>query len=199
MTLALTKRDKVLLIILAVIIVILLYFKVLISPTLQIISSTKTEIQNNTDKLSGLENKKSQNVLLKKNIEKLKVKYNDEKNSIAEGTKDGNITISLQELCSKNKLKLSNVNYVQGVEYSGNTNSAASAQKNINVAVGTIMKMETTIIVNGSLKDINNFVADLEHTDRLNLISNIAISKTSDVYNATINTSYFYVLSEKNQ
>lgn len=198
MTLTLTKKDKILLIGLGIVIILLLYFQFIISPSLKSISNVKDTIESNKNKLSELENKKVQNALLKKSINKLKAQYDGNKGDITQGTKDGDISTSLVSLVNKNKLKLTSINYGQGANYSGSTNNGTAAG-NANAAIGQIMQMSATLAVSGNLDDINNFVADLEHTDRLNTISNVSVSKTDKVYSATISTVYYYFYNEKNE
>lgn len=215
MTLTLTKKDKLLLIGLGIVIVILLYFQLIVSPSLKSISKVKDTIKNNAYKLSELENKKVQNTILKKNIKKLETQYYDKEGTITEGTKDNEISTSILSLADKNKVKLTSINYAQGSNYTNSNNSSnnnnnsnsnnnnnsnnTNASGSLNALTGQIMKMQVTIAVNGNINDVNSFVADLEHMDRLNVTSNVSINKTDNAYNAVISTDYYYFYSEKNQ
>lgn len=198
MTLTLTNKDKILLIGLGIVIILLLCFQFIISPSLKSISNVKDTIESNKNKLSELENKKVQNVILKKSINKLKAQYDENKSDITQGTKDGDISTSLVGLVNKNKLKLTSINYTQGSNYSGSNNNS-SAAGSANAAIGQIMKMSATLAVSGNLDDVNNFLADLEHTDRLNTISNVSVSKADNVYSANISTDYYYFYNDNNE
>lgn len=200
--LTVSRRDKVLLAVLAVLAVGFLYFKLLILPGVNEISSVNTEIESNKQKLEDLQYKKTQNVIIKNNISKLQGKYDEAKNAVTIDTKDADITDSLYSLSAKNNVKITAITYSPGVEYSNNTannTNAASTNQNTKDPGGKLMRMDASLAVSGNLTDIIKFMDNLQNSERIDIINNVSINKDSNSNKATINTSYFYITAETQQ
>lgn len=199
--LTVSQRDKVLLAILAVLAVGFLYFKLLILPGMNEISTVNAEIENNKQKLEDLQYKKTQNTIIKNTITKLQGKYDAAKNAVTIDPKDADISSGLFSAAAKNNVKLTAVTYSPGVEYTDankNTNTASS-NANAKIPSGRLMRMDASINIAGNISDIIKFVKDLENTERIDAIGNVSINKDNNSNKAAITTSYFYFTGDSQQ
>lgn len=190
----LTKRDKVLLVILLVLVVSFLYLRFLITPSIEKISNVKADIETNKGKLDTLDNKKIQNQAIRNKLKNLIGKYEDAKLAIPTGVKDAEIVTSISKICSKDNIQLSSLSFSNGVIYSNsNNNTAASSSKtNAQAASGQLMSTEASISITGNLTNIISFIDDFEHTDRIGIISTVSFSQSDNSFKASITANYFY-------
>ncbi|WP_026882848.1 hypothetical protein [Clostridium akagii] len=192
----LNRRDKILLIILAVLAVLFLYAKLLIIPSTDKISNINSQISSNEAQIVTLDYKKDQNTIIKRNIKNLQPKYDDAKNQITISRKDGNITTDISRLCSNHNVKLTSLVFQEGVVYSQNVTGKNVANPNKSVPNGNLMEMGTTITITGSISDVIKFIDDLEHTKRIDVINNVSINNSDNTNKASIVANYFYISGE---
>ena len=189
----LNRRDKILLIILAVLAIVFLYVKLLILPSTDKISNINSQITNSKSQLQTLDYKKTQNIIIKKNIKKLQPKYDDANQQITVSRKDATITTEMNILCSKNNVKLTSLVFQEGVVYSQNSTTANTTNTNKSIPSGNLMQMGTTISITGNISDVIKFIHDLERTKRIDVINNVSITNSDNINKATIVTNYFYI------
>lgn len=200
--LTVSKRDKILLAVLAVLAVGFLYFKLLVLPGINEISSVNESIESNKQKLEDLQYKKTQNIVIKNNIKKLQVNYDEAKNAITVEPKDSDITSNLYSLAAKNNVKLTTVTYPAGVQYSVDNKNTSGASSNADTKIpsGKLMRMDTSLNISGNnISDILKFVQELENSERVNIIGNLSINKSDNANTANITTSYFYFTGDSPQ
>jgi Tfp pilus assembly protein PilO len=191
----LTKRDKILLGLLIAILVAFLYYRFLLSPSLEGVSNIKAQVESNQQKEADLENKKILNVQLKKSIAKLETKKDKAEIAITVGSKDGEIVKSLNSLSTKNNVSLSGVTFSTATKFTNLSSAKAQIQTEAQTATvpeDTFMSLGATIEVNGTLSSIINYIDDLEHEERIANVSNVSISQNDSAYKVVIAAQFFY-------
>lgn len=197
----LTKRDKILLGLLIVILIFFVYFKLLLLPSLNSISDIKSSINTNQVKLSDLESKKTESTAIKNYLAKNLQKYETAKNEITTDLDDRDIVSELSKVCAQDNIKLTNLTFSTGSIYansnttsstSSNSNTGSETSSNNKISKGQLMTAEASISVSGGLSDIIKFIDNLEHTDRIAIISMVSLSQSDGTIKASITANYFY-------
>ena len=189
----LSKRDKILLGILIVLAIGFLYYKFLLTPSLNELSIAQTQLSGNQSRVNLIQSKEVMNVGLKKQLESLSNKNAEATKEITVNMKDADIVTNLSNLCVKDSLKLSSVTFGQGTKYSNNaTTNSVQASNNSNIKDDTLMTLNANIEVEGDKNNIITFIKDLEQGKRIANIRNISINSSNNAFIATINTDFYY-------
>lgn len=199
LNLNLNRRDKLLFIILAVLAIVFLYVKLFIFPSTDKISSINSQINNDKSQLATLDFKKTQNIIIKKNIKKLQPKYDNAAQEITVSRKDTTISTEVNALCSKHNVKLTSLAFQEGVVYSKNSTAQNITDPNKAIPDGNLMEMGTAISVTGNVPDMISFINDLEQTKRIDDINDVSITSSDNTNKASISTNYFYISGEDNE
>jgi Tfp pilus assembly protein PilO len=193
-----SRRDKVLLIILAVLALMFLYSKLLLLPSIDEISNINSQINSSKSQLDTLAFKERQNAIIQKNIKKLQTKYDNATQEITVSRKDTTITSEINSLCNNHNVRLTDLTFQEGVVFSGKSTVPNTLNQNRAIPDGKLMEMGTSVSITGNISDIINFIDDLEHTNRIDVIDNVEITNSNNTKKATIETNYFYISGEDN-
>ena len=202
---SLEKREKFLLIILAVLLIGYVYTSFFLSPIMKKISEKNASINAKSIALLDIDKLKTENKINKAKLEKIKLKYNESLKELPNGERNPEIPYELKKAADSNNTSIISIEFGKEMQYSkadsktAGENTAAS-KKNNNEDL--LMVLPVKLQVNGDYKALINFINAVEKGKRIAEIQDIKLSKSTDKSNSItgdISLKYYYINSENSK
>ena len=208
-----SKKEKILLVAVLAACIAFLYIQLYLPKQTEKINGLKANISEHQSKLESLELTAKQNGQLKKDLDKLELKYID---TVAAFPKDGRvpeITYNIEEFTKKSGITFNSVALGESQEYlqgksndnakngnNGNNGSKTNNNNNTNnvkTPISTSFKLfviPTSVAVTGEYLKINNFLSTIENDTRLAKIESLTLATIApNKLSATFLANYYYV------
>lgn len=195
----LSKKEKILLIILGVLIVGYIYFNYFLSPVLQRISSSKSNIYSYETSLNSLNLTKLKNERNKKELEEIKNKAKLSEKALPKSERNPEIHYNLKVLGDKSNIIINSIDFGANTPYTSDKLEDDKKENNeLNLA--DLNTVAVNINVTGDFKSIINFISDVEKDTRIAEVSSININNEdgaeSGNLSANISINYYYIASK---
>lgn len=190
---SITKREKYLIIFLAIAFVLFTYSRFFLLPVLDDIKASQQKIENDKTQVSELQIMKTSNITLRKNLTQVKVKYTDALKQLPVFEKDPEIAYNVKAMADKSDVKLNSITLADSTLFvSKAADQAATADAAPNGE--NIYSVPVSINAEGSsYADIMNFIASIEMDSRIAEINTLNIVKQQDI-SLTMNFTYLFSL-----
>lgn len=202
---SLEKREKLLLIILALLITGYVYTSFFLNPIMKKISEKNVSINEKSSAMLDIEKLKIENKINKAKLEKIKLQYDESLKELPNGERNPEISYELKKTADANNISISTIAFGKEVQYlqaglkTAGENKAVSKKNNSD---NLLMVLPVTLQVNGDYKALINFISDVEKGKRIAEIQDIKLTKNTDKSNSVtgdISLKYYYVNSENSK
>lgn len=196
----LSKKDKIILIFLIALGILYIYYAFLLKPILNDNNKKNSEVLQAETKLEEINTADTSNSKYKKQVADFKAKYEQALKALPKNERDPEIAKQLKDLCDKNDIMLSSLNFSKPIEVKNTKSNKKSASSKTPVK---IMSVPITMNVSGDYENAVNFLENLEHSDRIAVMdaatftSNEKTNGNSDdgKVNISLNASYYFILA----
>lgn len=213
----LSKREKYLVILIAVLAIFYAYYSLFLSPMLNKIKNEKSKVETYILQLNNINSIKNTNKTLNVELKNLREKNDENLKTLPDFEKNPEIAYKLKAMADGNKVTIDNINFseltiynpssstsgnnVQQNNNSSNDNNSVKTSAN-NFQNGSLINIPVNLTVVGSYDGLLNFVSAIEKGDRISIIDTIkltsqfnGISSSSTDITADITLDYFYINS----
>lgn len=208
----LSKRERYLIILIAILAAFYLYYSLFLSPILNKIKDEKSKVETYTLQLNNINLVKSTNKTLNLELKNLKEKNEENLNRLPEFERNPEIAYKLKSIADNNKVTLNNINFSDPAIYNNSANSSNEQQNNnsssnevkssvTNFPKGSLLNIPVNLRVVGSCDDLLKFVAAIENGDRISIINTLKLdlqtngTNSTDIIITDMSLDYFYINS----
>lgn len=191
---SLSKREKVLIIVMLACGLFYGYFSLFLKPILNEYSKLNSninayKIQLNYINAANLNNKKLEN-----NLPDLEKKLNDAMKLLPSSERNPEISYNIKQFADKNKVIINEITFGKQSNYSeasqvstGNSHEISKESSN------NLMYLPATVTVSGDYTSIINFIASIENENRIAYINSVNFTVAGNTLQANINTNFYFV------
>jgi Tfp pilus assembly protein PilO len=212
---SLTRRERYLILALAVAALLLLYTKMFLLPILEKIDISNQTVQDYKLQVIELTAMKTVNENMRKSLTELKTKYQDALIQLPEQPRNPEVAYNLKPLADLCSVKLDSVSLGSGEQYSAPAQPEAAAEsagqpeegqesQEAELSSISIFSMPVTIAATaGSYSDVMKFIGLLENDKRFTGIKTISLSGRGESSSAgngmtlTVSVNYYYTTGSK--
>lgn len=208
----LSKRERYLIILIAILAAFYLYYSLFLSPILNKIKDEKSKVETYTFQLNNINLVKNTNKTLNVELKNLKEKNEENLNTLPDFERNPEIAYKLKSIADNNKITLNNINFSDPAIYNNSANSSNTQQNNnsssnevkssvTNFPKGSLLNIPVNLRVVGSYDNLLKFVAAIENGDRISIINTIKLdlqtndTNSTDIIITDITLDYFYINS----
>lgn len=193
----LSKNEKILLGILGIAIVIYVYYTFFLTPVLNKISISNTNITNYNAEIQSIAIKEAETKKLEKQYEELKVKYDDFLTKYPNFSKAPQIAYDVKALADIYGITLENIGFSEPLKVGTSTpeNKEETTTKDSNFQ---LFNIAANITASGTYANIKSFIKALEEEKRATEISTTSISKKEDTNILALSANFYYVMNTNN-
>lgn len=210
----LSKSEKILLIILGAVIILFVYFRFLLSPTINSVKSENAVITDYKNQVNHIKDTEKINVSLKSKLTKLQAKMDETSKALPDSQRIPELERNLKPMIDKDGLAFGSINFGQAAQaqLTNNSQTAAASTTNTaqtqtqqaqqtNTARGSISLMSQPINISctGDYNSIMKFLDDVERDERLSQIDSVTFSPSGNLISSAISLHYYYTTNSKQQ
>lgn len=186
----LSKREKYLLIVLAVMIVFYVYYRLLLLPILNDIYTSKANINkyNEEINLQITNNVSAKNDKLK--LEELKTKIDKALVVFPAEEREPEIAYDVKAISNSCNVTLTAVSFGEAAEYQVKQGPKLSDK---------VMSVPVTLQFTGEYKNITNFIAKLENDTRMAVAENVILTGGNNSIHGSISLKYLYLTGQNSK
>lgn len=182
----LSKREKIMLIILAIAVGGFLYYNYILTPQLKNLKAADDKLQESRTKLASLQVQEKNIDTLKKEIEDLTAKADEATKSIPDTDRIPELIIYLRDMTSNSGCTTGTLGFgspqslnVESDKSNGAKDQNSSQSQNLpgNVTSGVVVILPMTYQVSGSYADVMSMLKYMENNQRKMMVSSLAITK----------------------
>jgi type IV pilus assembly protein PilO len=185
----LSKRETILLVVLALALVLYGYYSFLLLPILNGMETSTTNIVKYNQEINSQALSK---VLLQKDkqkLEELRTNMNSAYSNLPQQERDADIAYNIKELGEASGISLTSVNFSEPMEY-----KLEQAPK----VSGTLMSIPVNIQISGEYQNIMSFISKLEKGNRISVVNTVTLSGAEGKVSGNLSVNYLYIPSQAN-
>lgn len=202
----LSKREKLLVILLACLIVLYVYLKFFLNPINDKIKAQTQVLNDKKTEYASMEKLKVSNVKNEKKLQQIKNKFDESVKALPKNERNPEISYNINSLAIKNKVNVNTVAFGQIADYSAGkkvNNADNATSKNTEGNNQKLMLVPVTVVISGDYSSMVNFINSIENDNRITEIESVSISSKSEKQNGLqcnlLLNYYFSTGSDKDQ
>lgn len=186
----LSKREKYLLIVLAVALVFYCYFRIVLLPILDDIQVSKSNINKYTEEINSQILNKITMQKDKKQLEEFKANIDKSLAALPKEERNPEIAHNIKALSDYCGVSMNSINFGQAVEFKLEQAPKVSDK---------VMSVPVMLQVSGNYKSIMSFISKIENDSRIALVNTAAINGNDNALQAVISVSYLYTAEQNSK
>lgn len=194
----LSKRDQILLLIIILAIIFYGYYQFYLTPALNKVQITRTEISNLKQQLNNIKQDELINKQLMKQIEDLQTRVKENEAALPYSPREPELITRIEDFCHGSNVTFINLSFNESSEYKLTDDKAKAKDSVTATPGGKLMIIPVTFSFKGDFLSIMNFISSLEGDKRLNSIDSLSLTPNGSLIQGNLSLNYYYINNGKN-